>query len=219
MNNDAVKDIQELCLQLSPETLKQPGGVLYSSKETLSPGTLLILGLNPGGDGGSVTIRQSAEALSSRTENDYLSSWREDGRNAGGAPLQRRIKEITETLGLNIEDVCAGNIIFRQTPDAKSLSFPKEADTYWPIIEKIIRTVSPKMIICFGNSHISPYAYLSSKLPVEKVFDEIKAGHGEWKVRFFGSEKGLIVIGLPHLSRYKPKPHILNKIKELYQAH
>jgi len=51
--------------------MDRSGGILYSSVETLCPGDIYILGLNPGGESGW-TIANHLEALPSKQQNSYL---------------------------------------------------------------------------------------------------------------------------------------------------
>jgi len=73
----------------------------------------------------------------------------------------------------------------------------------WPVHEAIMKVVSPRLIIAFGNSDVSPYAYLHNMLGGEQ--DYFPSGHGNWAVKGFSAsinDSPAYVIGLPHLSRY-----------------
>jgi len=65
--------------------LDPSGNILYSSCDTLRPGAVYLLGLNPGGDPHDPryqqqTIDSALQALPSKRENEYLDvSWREEG--------------------------------------------------------------------------------------------------------------------------------------------
>jgi len=131
------------------------GNILYSSGATLRPGTVYLLGLNPGGDPHDPrhqeqTIDSALRALPSKRENEYLDvSWREQG-------IRRA-------------------------------------------------AVQPRLIIAFGNSGVSPYAFLLSKLtPASETM--FPSGHGSWRCRAF-TAGGMRVAGLPHLSRYAIDRH------------
>jgi len=194
----------------------KPGAILYSSHETLKPGSVYLLGFNPGGSGGP-HLNQSIEKLLTNEENSYLDecwankrgTWKE-----GEAPLQERVCWVLENLGLNPREVCASNLIFLQSQKAIDIDYAL-ADICWPVHEALLEIVKPRMILVFGNSVLSPYGYLHSKYGGEQ--DYIPSGHGNWKIKCFRcviGGKDSIVAGLPHLSRYKPigKKHVIQQL-------
>ena len=189
--------------------LERRGNILYSAARTLSPGKFYFMGLNPGGTDSSVTIASHLASLPTRVENAYEEKWDSTRTHyeAGAAPLQRRIKYLFEDiLGCPLPDVCATNLIFMQTHDAGELRFQEDAATCWPVHERMLAIVQPKVIVAFGNSGISPYAYLRQRLSSSP--DEVfPSGHGTWMCRSFdGVVNGnqVTVVGLPHMSRYSP---------------
>lgn len=114
-----IREVREL---LPSALLDKEGGVLNSTAETLRPGNLYILGLNPGGKlGGGVTIRQDLEDLRRKTRNDYFEQWgnyaagnmanNEPGRH----PIQRGLWWLTKELGYDLRKICASNLIFARS--------------------------------------------------------------------------------------------------------
>lgn len=194
---------------LPANLLSERGAVLYSTADTLKPGNLYILGLNPGGTDGD-TIEERLEALPLRTKNEYLDEvW---GRGHYGEhkkcehPLQRRLRWLVEELDEDLRQTCASNLIFTRSRSEKGLAINELARLCWGVHELILNIVKPKMILAFGNGERrSPYSFLRSKFKPseEEVLCDI--GHGNWKCKAFKAtlnRRTLYVVGLPHLSRY-----------------
>jgi hypothetical protein len=186
------------------QVLHRLGGVLYSAADTLSQGDIYVLGLNPGGDDGP-TIAQDLDALTTKKDNCYLDeSWGTKNRRypAGQHPLQQRLKWLIDALGYDLRRVCASNLIFIKSRDAGGVHYPGDADLCWPVHERILRVVRPKVILTFGKS---PYAYLLQRLAASD--HAMSSGHGSWKCRGFETKmtnRRLFVAGIPHLSWYSP---------------
>ncbi len=199
--------------------LNESGNILYSSASTLrrsntstlQRGPVYLLGTNPGGDPKEYkynTIQDTLDALPNKTENSYIDEkW---GRRPGKQkhPLQRRVIWLLNDLdnnGLKTKDVCASNLIFQRSRNTKrkNIDFKKCADICWPVHERILQVVSPSLIIAFG---IETYYYLRSKLGNGNEIT-FPSGHGTWKCRSFRSDSDILVVGLPHLSRYAVDCH------------
>ena len=196
--------------QLQP-IAHRSGRILYSGAHTLKTGPIYLLGLNPGGnpDTHNDTVSSSLAELSTRTDNAYLDeSWQYRGRpyRIGESPLQKRVCWLLIQLGQNARNVCASNLIFTRSKSAEGSGYPETADLCWPVHEKIIAIVRPKIIIAFGNSGESPYNFLYSKLQGNNE-RRFPSGHGHWFCASFVSSSGATVVGLPHLSRYAVNNH------------
>lgn len=187
--------------------LNKSGTVLYSASNTLVKGDVYILGLNPGGVDGP-SIAQDLSVLPNKSHNSYLDeSWGNRVDADGQAPLQKRLNGLVNAIGADLRNVCASNLIFMRSQSAKGIDFPKDADTCWPVHEKILGIVQPKLIIAFGNSSISPYRYLFHKFNSNNNEDILESGHGSWKCRGFEASiarRKVYIAGFPHLSRYSP---------------
>jgi hypothetical protein len=71
--------------------------------------------------------------------------------------------------------------------------------------ELILERVRPILIVAYGNSDVSPYAFLRSVFrPTHE--DVFPSGHGAWLCRAF-STGNMCVAGLPHLGRYAIDRH------------
>jgi len=150
------KEVQNFARKELASFLDEPGSILYSSHKTLKPGDVYLLGFNPGGAGGN-PLKFSIDSMLFDESNAYLDeSW--ENRNGswakGEAPLQKRICWLLRRLKLNPREVCASNLIFFQSREAKDINYSL-AETCWPIHEAILEVLQPKLIICFGNSDIS----------------------------------------------------------------
>lgn len=200
------EQIQNLARKHLSEFLEQPGSILYSSHETLKPGSVYLLGFNPGGSNGA-PLGQSVASMLSYTGNAYIDERWKNGNGEwaeGDAPLQARIRWLLKELGLHTSEVCASNLIFLQSRQATDVSFSL-AKKCWPVHEAILELVQPKLIIAYGNSNVSPYGYLRAMFEGEE--EQIPSGHGNWKVKGFNCSIGgrpTYVAGVPHLSRYSP---------------
>ena len=214
---------------LSP-ILDESGAILYSAWDTLCPGRYYILGLNPGRTTGA-TIRECLSEMKNYTENAYLDedwSSKTKSYNVGGHPLQLHLKSLFQSLGYDLRNICASNLIFSgsspQSPGQSGAGYPGKANLCWDVHKMIINIVQPKILLVFGNGIISPYNYLQrkhneqfSKWPQDKM---VPSGPSKWVCRSFQTTlegKKRVVIGIPHLSRYRidGKYKVIQWIKDI----
>jgi hypothetical protein len=208
--------IPEIAANALQGLMDRAGAVLYSSHETIQPGSIYLMGLNPGGCGGP-SLRERIAGLLANESNAYMDEAWENERSSyelGEAPLQRRVKWLLSNLGVNPRDVLSTNLIFVQSRDATGVSFDL-AKQCWPVHEALLSIVKPRIILAFGNSGFSPYGFLHSLYGGEQRFGI--AGHGSWSLKGFSAEileNRVFVAGLPHLSRYCPidKQHVIRWI-------
>lgn len=183
------------------------GRVLYSAAATLRPGSIYLLGLNPGGDPAKHpdTLAESLRELPSRTLNAYLDeSW--SGQAVGCSRLQHRVCWLIQQLGFNMREVCAANLIFIRSSDSTGSGYPKLAELCWPVHERILRIVRPKAVVVFGNSGVSPFRFLQAHYGATNLVS-FPSGHGTWQCFGLTAPTGTKVVGLPHLSRYAINNH------------
>lgn len=196
----------------------EPGGILYSSHETLKPGNVYLLGFNPGGSNGA-PLSEIVRSMLSYSDNAYIDESWSNGNGKwepGKAPLQQRIQWLLDELGLETSSVCASNLIFFQSRAASDINFSL-AKKCWPVHEAILEVVQPKLIIAFGNSVDSPYGYLHAMFGGKEEY--MPSGHGNWQLKGFHCHincRPVYVAGLPHLSRYSPvgKPQVVRWLAE-----
>lgn len=212
-----IADIVALALQGLDGLLDKSGTILYSSHETLKPGKIYLIGLNPGGSADGPNLRDNISKMPVRSDNAYIDEcWPADNRKPGAAPLQQRIGWLLRVLGVDTRDVFATNLIFTQSRDDKGVT-RAQAEKCWPIHEAMLEIVRPSLIVAFGNGGFSPYGFIHSRFRGEQEFQ--RAGHGNWNLKRFQttiSDRETTVIGLPHLSRYKPmdKPAVKAWLKD-----
>ena len=189
--------------------LERSGSILYSASSTLKAGDVYLMGFNPGGNDNDPaytypTISEMIDALADRTTNAYLDE--EWAGKAGEAPLQKRVTWVLKGLGYQPREVCSSNLIFLRSRNYMGVEYSL-ADVCWPIHVEIIDTVKPKLILAYGNSDLSAYAYLRNKFHAGGRDKNTSSGHGSWVVRSFNAVingQNTCVVGMPHLSRYNP---------------
>lgn len=217
------KDVPNFAKSVLKHILQRHGEVLYSSHETIAPGDVYLLGLNPGGKG-FITIEAHIDQMLNRTHNSYIDEEWENGNghwSAGEAPLQRRVIWLLKSLEFDPRMVCASNLIFQTSSNADGISFGL-AGLCWPFHEAMIEIVRPRLLLVFGNgAGNSPYAFIKALFAHSAVEDVIDAGHGDWKCKGFGTainNHSIYVVGLPHLSLYDParNPDVVKWIKTKY---
>jgi hypothetical protein len=203
----------------------ESGKVLYSSVSTLRPGALYLLGLNPGGSPERErTIGDSLRDLEQGKDwNDYSHEKWYPFKVAGRHRLQRNVIGLFNALDLDLESVCASNLVFRRSPSKDGIKLPTDADRCWKVHEMIFSIVEPRTILAFGNSEESTFAYLTTKFPLTLppregprpsrsarlwVFEGLRAG------------QAIKVVGLPHLSwnAVHKNSEVLNWIREQIAA-
>lgn len=182
--------------------LDESGSVLYSACHTLRRGDIYFLGLNPGGSGGG-TIAESLAALSRKKSNAYIDeSWSNArGRFEPGChPLQLSASGLFSALGVPIQRVCASNLIFTRSRGECGAGYPENAEICWPVHELVLSIVQPSTIITFGRQ---PFDFIAAKLKIDRDGD-IPSGHGSWRCRAGRNPAKVCLVGLPHLSWFRP---------------
>ena len=92
-------------------------------------------------------------------------------------------------------------------------------DFIFGFIDKELEIIQPKIIICFGVSDISAYAFLLALLNGEE-YTPFLSGLGKWNCRAFKTiinGRNTIIIGIPHLSYYNivEKDDVINWIRNI----
>jgi len=201
--------------------LDRKGELIYSSHKSLKEGDIYLLGLNPGGEG-FITINDHLEGILTKETNSYLDeSWKNriTTWGKGKAPLQKRVNYLLNSLGYKTEDVCSSNIIFVTSRNADEVNYGL-AGYCWRFHEIILEIIKPKVIICFGVSNISAYAFLLALLN-GKEYNDFPSDHGNWVCKAFRTkinDRSTIIVGIPHLSYYNilGKEKVISWIKGLY---
>jgi hypothetical protein len=195
--------------------LHRSGKILYSSVETLQPGPIYILGLNPGGDpdyadDSHYTLEEALQRLPDKHDNDFLDECWQACQIPGGRPLQRRTQWLCRQLGHEPANVCASNLIFLRSRGSSGSGYPQSADLCWPVHEHILQLVRPRLILVLGSE---VYEYVGTRLagPGFKTVEIRASGHGGWVCRraeVLMPYGGANLIQVPHLSRYAINNHL-----------
>ena len=202
---------------LGPNSLDLSGGTLYSGVHTLQLGDIYLLGTNPGGGSdGKKTIAQGLAALQEWSKNEYFDvEW-----DPKSKALQRNVQALLSALVPAPKAVCASNLVFmrsRRVQGEEGLSdFWGNANVCWPVHEFALNVVRPKLVIAFGNGQLSAYSFLARTLPVLRKHNDFLAGHGNYYCSGFETVfagQPMFVAGLPHLSWYAAKTHVLEWLK------
>jgi hypothetical protein len=206
---DAPREIVDFARTQLASELPRSGEILYSAASTLRPGPVYLLGHNPGGDPndrGLPNVGQSLDDLPTKTINSYLDTVWSRQHGVGQAPLQRRVVWLLESLGLKPRDVAASNLIFVRSRDVARSRFGEYARLCWPVHERILDVVKPRLLLVYGNSGASPFGFLRDTFGAD-VDERCPSGHGKWMCRSFQVPRRFRVVGLPHLSRYDVSGH------------
>ena len=200
---------------LGPEYLTKAGGIIYSSHETICARDVYLIGMNPGGTGGSVTLDQCRVGNMTRTDNELLDADWDYG--VGQHPIQKRAIWLLEKLGLEPRKVFTTNLVFMQSNQVKTFKEKTGLDIKdiikkcWSVHEAFLSIVRPSLILAFGNDEIpykSPYSYMRKIYNGKESPPPIPAGYSNWKLKGFkatiAGRENVFVAGLPHLSYYDP---------------
>jgi len=163
------------------------GAILYSSVKTLTSGKYYILGLNPGGspDSGE-SIEINLNSLPKYEGNSFLDeSWLSENR-IGEHPIQKGLSSLCKYINYDLRNICASNLIFYRCRDEKGVDFWKDAEICWPVHEKILKIVNPKVIITIGNGQRSAFRFLCYKnnIPFSNV-EKINTNHNGYSFKNF----------------------------------
>jgi hypothetical protein len=208
--------LPELIQKLTETGLaSRPGKLLYSGLLTLRPGSVYLLGYNPGGepDHETAPILAHIRSETSATRNEYLdAAWetRTYSYPAGMAPLQRRVVYLLTGLGFDVRSVCASNLIFVRSKSAQHLETPLQlAAQCWPVHQLILDIVQPDCIVSFDKK-VWDFIHTRARMLPSASVESIASGHGNWTCLFARitlDGRQVSLISLPHLSRYAIDHH------------
>jgi hypothetical protein len=166
---------------------------LYSPAHVLEGSAVALIGLNPGGRDEDPTHARFAMTSGSAYVTE---SWH--GYPIGASPLQQQVRLLFGKLGVEPEDVLAGNIIPFRSPSksalinaSASLAFGREV---W---KAVIEKSSPELIVAMGKD---AEGAIARTFNLELVREEM-VGWGSYAGRAYDWHHGRVV-ALPHLSRF-----------------
>lgn len=165
---------------------------LYSPATVLSGAETAFVGLNPGG---SVA---EPDMFATEVGSAYCCEhW--CGAERGQSPLQKQVQAIFERLGVSPEKVLAGNFVPFRSPDWHSLKQPAQALEFGRLLWRDVLSIAkPRVIITMGALVTKEMAAMLGVKPIQKI----PIGWGSVSASRSGA-KGVTLIGLPHLSRYR----------------
>lgn len=189
-----------------PALLDRSGSVFYTGKEAFeSRSDLYILGLNPGGS----PPRQATEKIRLDIEDwRQLSgpwsayqdeSW--EGRAAGTHGMQPRVLHLLSQLGIDARRVPASNVVFVRSSTEAALQAEKREllDLCWPVHEVVIRTLSVRTVLCFGDTAARwVRERTGADEPVDLFIEQNARG---WRSEAHLAPDGLCVIKVTHPGR------------------
>lgn len=194
--------------------------VFYTNPfHTLKEGLIYFLGLNPGGKVSETYPHETFDYWKNKTDNwcEYKDAeWADRKRSyrPGEAPLQIKVQNVLNfilaQIGIKdhkVEDVFCTNLLFYRSLDSNFLNQYGNID-FFKFHEEFLNIVKPKIIVCCGNGKInSPYSKFMEVFGTKS--EQPSPLYGTFSLKWFAIENPgwrqgkALVIGLPHLSRYK----------------
>ncbi len=189
-----------------PDSLKsRSGSTFYSGRDAFKgPKDLYILGVNPGG---SPEGRED-ESVQWHTdkvlnESDDWSAYRDEswlGSPPGTRGMQPRVLHLFNKIGCSAGSVPASNIVFVRSSREVNLdgNMQEMAETCWPFHELVISNLSPKVILCFGQTAGN---FICNNLAASKQIDVFtEQNNRRWCSRTFQNAGGIKVVVATHPS-------------------
>ena len=232
VTKESLDELSKLISCKLEKYLDKKGGILYSSHETICAGDVYLIGMNPGGEGG--TAPKLSDCLLESRKNDDGNIYRQDNAYWPGtdghhwaSQLQSRVQWLLEGLvgKEKAKKVFATNLVFIQSSNKNAfykevgMSIQEAAKACWPVHKAFLSIVRPKLILAFGNAEgFSPYRYMRDKYigkdkECRKTFE-----HGTRPLKGFHTKEikeipgqDVFVAGLPHFSW---GPHYSSKIDD-----
>lgn len=168
---------------------------LYSPQKVLEGAKVAFLGLNPGG---SIDNKQHP-AFSCEKGSAYKRTNEDWGKSSG---LQDQVISLFKRLGVDADDVLAGNLIPFRTPGEGHLENKADAIAFGKSLwARAFERAKPTLIISMGNTTntaVSELLGVSSQKHYPVAWGSLTATRGT-----FQKFQGGIWIGLPHLSHFK----------------
>lgn len=235
-------DAKALVLKcLGAERAAAPGAVLYSGLDTVRPGPVYVMGLNPGGDP-KVTTRSIADCWPRRGRfSEYVHScWVCEGPDvkcdhvdASGTVKaqhlvkhQRNVLAVMAALGRTPVDVLATNAVFARSKRVASLRDDTGADleswwkACWPMHQALLGIVRPRVIVSLGRGYVgSAFALLrrvAGGAAVQAVGELGRNGGRAFDAvvpLLDGTGHRVRVFGVPHPSWYPAGPRLLEELQ------
>lgn len=165
---------------------------LYSPASVLSRADVAFIGLNPGGS------NPEAEMFATDAGSAYWTE-RWGGAECGQSPLQKQVLAIFDRLSVEAEMVLAGNLVPFRSPDWQSLNQRDQSLEFGKQLWRdVLSSAKPRIVVTMGGIVTKEIAAI---LQI-KAIHRFSIGWGNVSASR-GKERGVTLIGLPHLSRYR----------------
>ncbi|MBM3944702.1 MAG: hypothetical protein FJ317_04330 [SAR202 cluster bacterium] len=199
-------NIEAFAGKIPSRLLSQSGKVFYSGRNAFSVrSALYVLGINPGG----APTSHSTETIESHTQEvlnafaDDWSAYRDEsweGAAPGTTGMAPRVLHLFARLGGNPGSIPCSNLVFvRSSREAhlnKELS--SLAQLCWPFHEYAIKTIHPRVILCFGKTAGN---FVRQRLSANALIDEfIEQNNRRWRSQAFKNANGIKVVVATHPS-------------------
>jgi hypothetical protein len=139
-----------------PESVRNaPGDFLNSDLSTLRKGDFYLLGYNPGGEPGDYSIEGAIhQCTTGEIHNWPAENWNayldeEWGSEKGEHLIQRNVQTLCKSIGVDLRQICASNLIFIQSRNEGALK-EKNPEIFLPVHEAVLDIVRPRCILVFG---------------------------------------------------------------------
>lgn len=187
---------------LIPSNLLDVSGKAYYSRAFDQPSAVYLLGANPGGDPTKEreTVREHTAQFfqSSAPINEHLDAkW----KGSGPTPLQRRMRHLGDSCGLDLRAAPTSNLVFQRTRTLADLGGLRQAaDPCWPFHDAVIAQLGVRVVICLGGE---VGEYVARRMGADRAVDEFTETHARRSWRSWGRANidGDYVISLTHPGR------------------
>lgn len=196
--------LEHLAQSIPQDVLTRSGSVFYSGRNAFSaPSPLYVLGINPGGDPEThknhTVASHTADVLSSASAD--WSAYRDErwgNRDAGTAGMAPRILHLFKKLDVSAGSVPASNLVFvrsRREKDIKS-EMTQLQELCWSFHAQVISTLSPRVILCLGQTVGS---FVRNKIRAsEPIAEFTEKNNRRWRSQSFSNDAGMIVVVATH---------------------
>lgn len=187
--------------------------LLYSPASVLHGAEIAFVGLNPGG---SSRPAEHAEFAMAQGSAYVVEKWKPLSE-AGKSPLQIQVCTLFQKLQVEPQRVLAGNIIPFRSPDWKCLKNRQQAlqfgENLW---NDILKRARPKLVIGMGREAILSLSRILGAQNTESIpvnWGKITGTRAPFP--------GGLLVGLPHLSKYKivTRPDSKAALQKLFGEH
>ncbi len=196
----------EQFIKLIPDSLNsRSGSVFYSGRDAFDGSKdLYILGVNPGGSPNGredESVKWHTEKVLSEPNN--WSAYRDEswlGSLPGTRGMQPRVLHLFSKIDCSAGTVPASNIVFVRSSREVNLegNMQEMAELCWPFHDSVINELSPKVILCFGQTAGN---FICRKLAAYQQIDEfVEQNNRRWCSRTFANNRGLKVVVATHPS-------------------